>query len=64
MSVGLLGAIGAALEGGDIPIHNPMVGIVQFIVSFLLMVGLSVLIGLIPANRAIRIKPIEALREE
>jgi len=41
-----------------------MVGIVQFIVSFLLMVGLSVLIGLIPANRAIRIKPIEALREE
>ena len=41
-----------------------MISIPQFIVSFVLMVGLSVLIGLIPANRAIRIKPIDALREE
>lgn len=64
MAVGLLGLAGAALEGGDMPFENPMVSIPQFLISFLLMVGLSVLIGLIPANRAIRIKPIEALREE
>jgi putative ABC transport system permease protein len=36
----------------------------QVIVSFVLMVGLSILIGLIPANRAVKIKPIDALREE
>jgi len=51
-------------SGDDFPFVKPMVSITQFLVSFLLMVGLSVLIGLIPANRAIRVRPIEALREE
>ncbi|WP_430906663.1 ABC transporter permease [Maribacter sp. 2-571] len=64
ISVGALGLIGIALNGGDIPIENPMINIPQFTVSFLLMVALSTLIGLIPANRAVKIKPIEALREE
>ena len=43
---------------------KPMISVPQFIVSFILMVGLSVLIGLLPANRAVKIKPIDALREE
>jgi len=30
-----------------------MISIPQFVVSFVLMVGLSVLIGLLPANRAV-----------
>lgn len=51
-------------SGDDFPFVKPMVSTTQFLVSFLLMVGLSVLIGLIPANRAIRVRPIEALREE
>lgn len=66
IAVGILGVIDMWLQqnGGDIPIKNPMVSIPQFLFSFTLMVGLSVLIGLIPANRAIKVKPIEALREE
>ena len=51
-------------SGDDFPFVKPMVSTTQFLVSFLLMVGLSVLIGLIPANRAIKVRPIEALREE
>ena len=51
-------------ENSDMPFYNLMISIPQFLGSFILMVGLSVLIGLIRANRAIRIKPIDALREE
>ncbi len=51
-------------SGDEFPFVKPMVSVPQFIISFLLMVGLSVLIGLIPANRAIKVRPIEALREE
>lgn len=65
ISVGILTALDAKWgDGAEFPFKNPMVSIVQFLVSFSLMVGLSVLIGLIPANRAIKIRPIEALREE
>ena len=51
-------------DNSDLPFYNLMISIPQFLTSFILMIGLSVLIGLIPANRAIRIKPIDALREE
>ncbi|NJB70933.1 putative ABC transport system permease protein [Saonia flava] len=65
IAVGILAAVNGMIgEDSDIPFYNLMVSIPQFIISFVLMVGLSVLIGLIPANRAVRIKPIEALREE
>jgi len=65
ISVGILGALDVAFgQGDEFPFKNPMVSIPQFALSFSLMVGLSVLIGLIPANRAVKIKPIEALREE
>ncbi|MBO0322841.1 ABC transporter permease [Muricauda sp. CAU 1633] len=67
IAIGILAMINGFLgEGGQdgIPLLNPMVSIPQFLKSFISMVGLSVLIGLIPANRAVRIRPIEALREE
>jgi putative ABC transport system permease protein len=65
ISVAILGVLDNMFGSGDeFPFQNPMVSIPQFLISFFLMVGLSVLIGLIPANRAIRIKPIDALREE
>ncbi len=65
ISVGILSGLDALFgQGDEFPFKNPMVSIPQFSISFVLMVGLSVLIGLIPANRAVKIRPIEALREE
>ena len=65
ISVGILSGLDALFgQGDEFPFKNPMVSIPQFGISFLLMVGLSVLIGLIPANRAVKVRPIEALREE
>ncbi|MBW8199485.1 ABC transporter permease [Muricauda sp. W52] len=65
VAVGILSIMNAMWGSGDnFPFVKPMISIPQFVVSFILMVGLSVLIGLLPANRAVRIKPIDALREE
>ncbi|MDC6361454.1 MULTISPECIES: ABC transporter permease [Flavobacteriaceae] len=65
ISVGILAIMDSMWgSGDDFPFVNPMISIPQFIISFVLMVGLSVLIGLLPANRAVKIRPIEALREE
>ncbi len=59
-----LWGIGAAFGGGDFPYTNPTVPIPYVIMSLLLMVVLGILIGLIPAQRAVSIRPIDALREE
>ena len=65
VSVGLLTIVDYRWgSGDDFPFANPIFTISQFLISFFLMIGLSILIGLIPANRAVRIKPIDALREE
>ena len=65
ISVGILSIMDSMWGSGeDFPFVKPMISIPQFLFSFVLMVGLSVLIGLLPANRAVRVRPIEALREE
>jgi putative ABC transport system permease protein len=48
----------------DYPFTNPTVPITYILGALFLMVVLGTLIGLIPAHRAISIKPIDALREE
>lgn len=48
----------------DIPYTNPTVPIPYVLMSLFLMVSLGILIGLIPAQRAVSIRPIDALREE
>ncbi len=50
--------------GSDFPYTNPTVPIPYLIGAFLIMIILGTLIGLIPAQRAVSIKPIDALREE
>lgn len=65
ISTGILAMLDSAFgSGDDFPFVNPMISIPQFGVSFVLMVSLSLLIGLIPAHRALKVRPIEALREE
>ena len=48
----------------DFPFTNPTVPIAIVSGAFITMITLGTLIGLIPAERAVSIKPIEALREE
>ena len=52
----------SGLEG--FPFTNPTVPLAIVFSAFVTMVTLGTLIGLIPAERAVSIKPIEALREE
>ncbi len=59
-----LWGLGAAFGNGDFPYTNPTVPIPYVLMSLFLMVTLGILIGLIPAQRAVSIRPIDALREE
>lgn len=70
---GIIGIIFGALTlklidsltgGGDFPYTNPTVPIPYVLGSLVLMIVLGLLIGLIPAQRAVSIRPIDALREE
>ncbi|WP_109830582.1 ABC transporter permease [Reichenbachiella versicolor] len=54
----------ATQDLNDFPFTNPTVPVILVISSLLIMVVLGTLIGLIPAQRAVSIKPIDALREE
>lgn len=56
--------IDSLTQGGDFPYTNPTVPIPYVIGSLFLMVVLGILIGMIPAQRAVSIRPIDALREE
>jgi putative ABC transport system permease protein len=60
----VLKIIDSATQETDIPYTNPTVPIPYVIGALLIMVVLGTLIGLIPAQRAVSIKPIDALREE
>lgn len=60
----LAGINAATQDVTDFPYTNPTVPIPYIIGALLIMVILGTLIGLIPAQRAVSIKPIDALREE
>ena len=60
----LLNLVGNLTEGGDFPYANPTVPISYVLGALGLMIFLGTLIGMIPAQRAVSIKPIDALREE
>lgn len=59
-----LKGIDSATKGLDFPYSNPTVPIPYVLGALVIMVVLGTLIGLIPAQRAVSIKPIDALREE
>jgi putative ABC transport system permease protein len=60
----LLMFINSKTQNLDFPFTNPTVNIPIAIGSVVTLVVLGTLIGMIPAQRAVMIKPIEALREE
>src|SRR5210317_183392 len=60
----LFGINAATLDLTDFPYTNPTVPIPYILGALFIMVFLGSLIGLIPAQRAVSIKPIDALREE
>ena len=60
----LAGINAATQDVTDFPYTNPTVPIPYIIGALLIMTVLGTLIGLIPAQRAVSIKPIDALREE
>ncbi|MEM9000668.1 MAG: ABC transporter permease [Bacteroidota bacterium] len=64
LGAGTLKLIDSFTQGGDFPYTNPTVPIPFVLGAMLLMVVLGILIGLIPAQRAVSIRPIDALREE
>tara|TARA_R110002111_G_scaffold2110_1_gene13871 strand:- start:451 stop:1497 length:1047 start_codon:yes stop_codon:yes gene_type:complete len=64
LGAGVLSLINNLTQGMDFPYANPTVPIPYVLGALALMVVLGTLIGLIPAQRAVSIKPIDALREE
>lgn len=64
LGAGVLKLIGDFTQDIDFPYNNPTVPIPYVIGALAIMVILGTLIGLIPAQRAVSIKPIDALREE
>ena len=46
------------------PFYNPTVNYGQVFAAMAIMVVLGLVIGMIPAQRAVKIRPIEALRSE
>ncbi|WP_339712251.1 ABC transporter permease [uncultured Kriegella sp.] len=64
LGAGTLSLISRMTKDIDFPYTNPTVPIPYVFGALLIMVVLGTLIGLIPAQRAVSIKPIDALREE
>jgi len=60
----VLNVVNNATQDIDFPYTNPTVPIPLVLAALALMVILGTLIGLIPAQRAVSIRPIDALREE
>jgi len=60
----LAGINAATMDLTDFPYTNPTVPIPYILAALFIMVFLGTLIGLIPAQRAVSIKPIDAIREE
>lgn len=65
MGILLLMLLDSLTKGQDqYPFYNPSVDYLNVLFAMLVMLALGLLIGIIPAQRAIKIRPIEALRAE
>ena len=64
LGVGLLSAVGVALSQGDQFFKDPQISFSMAIGSLIVLIVVGMLAGLIPAQRAMMIKPVEAIAEE
>lgn len=64
VGVGLLSLIGYALSKSDQFFKDPQISFTVAIAALIILLVIGTLAGFIPANRAMSIKPIEAIREE
>ncbi|MDR1742359.1 MAG: ABC transporter permease [Dysgonamonadaceae bacterium] len=64
ISVGILSAVGVALSQGDQFFKDPQISFMMGVGALLILAVIGTLAGFIPAQRAMMIKPIEAIREE
>ncbi len=64
LGVGLLQLVGYALSQSDQFFKDPQISFTVGISAFFILLVIGTLAGFIPANRAMSIKPIEAIREE
>ena len=62
--VGILSLVGMALSHGDQFFKDPQISFSVAIAALVILLIIGTLAGFIPANRAMNIKPIEAIREE
>lgn len=64
LGVGLLHVVGIALSSGDQFFKDPQISFGVAIGALFILVLIGAFAGFLPANRALNIKPIEAIREE
>ncbi len=64
LGVGLLSAVGVVLNQGDQFFKDPQISFSMAVGSLIILVVIGMLAGLIPAQRAMMIKPVEAIGEE
>ena len=62
--VGILSLVGWALSKGDQFFKDPQISFGVAIGALVILLVIGTFAGFIPANRAMNIKPIEAIREE
>jgi putative ABC transport system permease protein len=64
VGVGLLSLVGLALSQGDQFFKDPQISFTVAMAALVILLIIGTMAGFIPANRAMNIKPIEAIREE
>jgi putative ABC transport system permease protein len=64
LGVGLLSGVGVALSQGDQFFKDPQISFSMAVGSLIILIVIGLLAGLFPAQRAMMIKPVEAIAEE
>ena len=64
VGVGILRATGVVLSQGDQFFKDPQISFTMAIVSLIILIVIGTFAGYVPAQRAMMIKPVEAISEE